>query len=158
MRYIIRWYTLSRVHDADAQLSVVQVKRKVYFSMRRREVHGVLDKIGEHPFDHADIRMYEVELFGKVGPHYYDRLDIEMTAQERTQVESRLPELRPDSIAGLAVTGIDSTDGLRFKLEDGAWALIRLSGTEPLMRIYTEVPREALVPRALAECRELAGV
>jgi phosphomannomutase len=56
------------------------------------------------------------------------------------------------------VTGIDSTDGLRFKLEDGAWALIRLSGTEPLMRIYTEVPREELVPRVLAECRKLAGV
>jgi phosphomannomutase len=98
------------------------------------------------------------ELFRKVGPHHYDRVDIEMSAQERRQVESRLPELRPERIAGLAVTGIDSTDGLRFKLEDGAWALIRLSGTEPLMRIYTEVPREELVPRVLAECRELAGV
>jgi phosphomannomutase len=98
------------------------------------------------------------ELFGKVGAHYYDRVDIEMSTQERTQVESRLSDLRPNRIAGLAVTGIDSTDGLRFKLEDGAWALIRLSGTEPLMRIYTEVPREELVPRALAECRELTGV
>jgi phosphomannomutase len=98
------------------------------------------------------------ELFGKVGPHYYDRVDIEMTAQERTRVESRLPELRPDRIAGLAVTGIDSTDGLRFKLEDGAWALIRLSGTEPLMRIYTEVPRKELVPRVLDECQGLTGV
>jgi phosphomannomutase len=98
------------------------------------------------------------ELFGKVGAHYYDRMDIEMSTQERTQVESRLSDLRPNHIAGLAVTGIDSTDGLRFKLEDGAWALIRLSGTEPLMRIYTEVPREELVPRALAECRKLAGV
>jgi phosphomannomutase len=98
------------------------------------------------------------ELFGKVGPHYYDRVDIEMSAQERTEVESRLPELRPERIAGLAVTGIDRTDGLRFKLEDGAWALIRLSGTEPLMRVYTEVPREELVPRVLTECRELAGV
>ena len=114
-----------------------------------------LDLMARRRKDAADLIE---ELFGKVGPHYYDRVDIEMSAQERTQVESRLPELRPDRIAGLAVTGIDSTDGLRFKLEDGAWALIRLSGTEPLMRIYTEVPREELVPRVLAECRELAGV
>ncbi len=114
-----------------------------------------LDLMARRRKDAADLIE---ELFRKVGPHYYDRVDIEMTAEERTRVESRLPELRPDRIAGLSVTGIDSTDGLRFKLEDGAWALIRLSGTEPLMRIYTEVLREELVPRVLAECRELAGV
>ena len=114
-----------------------------------------LDLMARRRKDAADLIE---ELFRKVGPHYYDRVDIEMSAQERTQVESRLPGLRPDRIAGLAVTGIDSTDGLRFKLEDGAWALIRLSGTEPLMRIYTEVQREELVPRVLAECRKLAGV
>ncbi len=93
-----------------------------------------------------------------VGPHYYDRVDIEMSAQERTRAESRLARLRPDRIAGLAVTAIDRTDGLRFRLDDGAWVLIRLSGTEPLMRIYTEVPREELVAEVLSECRELTGV
>jgi phosphomannomutase len=97
------------------------------------------------------------ELFQKVGPHYYDRIDIEMTPEERTRVEQRLASLRPESIAGMAVTGVDRTDGLRFHLDDDSWALLRLSGTEPLMRIYTEVPSEELVPRVLAECRELAG-
>jgi phosphomannomutase len=98
------------------------------------------------------------ELFDKVGPHYYDRVDIEMSPQERTRIESRLEELRPKSIAGMKVTAIDRTDGLRFRLDDGAWALIRLSGTEPLMRIYTEVPREELVAKVLSEVRELTGV
>ncbi|KKL50760.1 hypothetical protein LCGC14_2302280, partial [marine sediment metagenome] len=114
-----------------------------------------LDLMARRRKDAADL---VAELFRKVGPHYYDRVDVEMSAQERTRVESRLPELQPDSIAGLRVTGIDVTDGLRFKLEDGAWALIRLSGTEPLMRIYTEVPREELVARVLSEVRELTGV
>jgi phosphomannomutase len=98
------------------------------------------------------------ELYAKVGPHYYDRVDIEMTPAERSRVESRLAELQPESLAGMAVTAADRTDGLRFRLEDGAWALFRLSGTEPLLRIYTEVPREELVPRVLGECRKLAGV
>ena len=98
------------------------------------------------------------ELFDKVGPHYYDRVDIEMSPQERTRMESRLEGLRPKSIAGMKVTAIDRTDGLRFRLDDGAWALIRLSGTEPLMRIYTEVPREELVAKVLSEVRELTGV
>ncbi|MCH8346437.1 MAG: phosphoglucomutase/phosphomannomutase family protein [Chloroflexi bacterium] len=98
------------------------------------------------------------ELFDKVGPHYYDRLDIEMSPQERTRMESRLAGLRPQTIAGMKVTAIDRTDGLRFRLGDGAWALIRLSNTEPLMRIYTEVPREELVTKVLSEVRELTGV
>ncbi|MEE8345964.1 MAG: phosphoglucomutase/phosphomannomutase family protein [Dehalococcoidia bacterium] len=114
-----------------------------------------LDLMARRGKDPADL---VAELFRKVGPHYYDRVDIEMSADERTLVEARLPELKPDIIAGLRVTGIDTKDGLRFKLEDGAWALIRLSGTEPLMRIYTEVPREELVPVVLAQCRELTGV
>jgi phosphomannomutase len=97
------------------------------------------------------------ELYSKVGPHYYDRVDIEMTPAERSRVASKLAELSPGSIAGMTVTDTDRTDGLRFRLEDGAWALFRLSGTEPLLRIYTEVPREELVPRVLNECRKLAG-
>ena len=97
------------------------------------------------------------ELFAKVGPHYYDRIDIEMTPEQRKRVESRLEGLRPETIAGLRVTGSDRTDGYRFLLDGGGWALIRLSGTEPLMRIYTEVQQEELVARVLRECRELTG-
>jgi phosphomannomutase len=97
------------------------------------------------------------ELFSSVGPHYYDRIDVRMSEEERRRVEETLPALEPKEIAGLAVTGYDRTDGLRFLLEDGAWALIRLSGTEPLMRIYAEVPRAELVQPVLNAVRRLAG-
>ncbi len=57
----------------------------------------------------------------------------------------------------MKVTGFDRTDGLRFLLDDGAWALIRLSGTEPLMRIYTEVRERDQVRPVLEAVRELTG-
>ena len=98
------------------------------------------------------------ELFEKVGPHYYDRIDVTMTAESRAQVEDRLRFLEPTEVAGVPVTGIDRVDGLRFTLEGGGWALIRLSGTEPLMRIYTEVGSEQLVKPVLDSVRELTGV
>ncbi len=98
------------------------------------------------------------ELFQKVGPHYYDRIDVTMTDEARSRVAARLADLHPGSIAGLRVTGYDRTDGLRFLLEDGGWALIRLSGTEPLMRLYTEVREERLVQPVLAALKELTGV
>ena len=97
------------------------------------------------------------ELFAKVGPHFYDRIDVTLTEETRAAVGKRIEGLAPQSIAGLRVTGYDRQDGLRFLMEDGAWALIRLSGTEPLMRIYTEVQREDLVQPVLEAVREMTG-
>ena len=39
---------------------------------------------------------------------------------------------------GRHVANLDRTDGLKIGFDDGSWVLLRLSGTEPLMRIYTE--------------------
>jgi alpha-D-glucose phosphate-specific phosphoglucomutase len=97
------------------------------------------------------------ELFAKVGQHYYDRIDITMTPADRDRIAALLPTLQPKQIAGLAVESCDRTDGLRFMLPDGAWALIRLSGTEPLMRIYTEVLDKTQVQPVLQAVRELTG-
>lgn len=98
------------------------------------------------------------DLFEKAGPHYYDRIDIELTPEARARVAERLPDLAPSTIAGVPVKGHDRTDGLRFILADDSWALIRLSGTEPLMRVYTEVRQKDLVQPVLQAVRELTGV
>jgi len=97
------------------------------------------------------------ELFEKVGHHYYDRIDITMTNSKREELAALLPTLGPSELAGVPVTEIDRTDGVRLLLEDGGWALIRLSGTEPLMRIYTEVTDAALVQPVLEAVRKLTG-
>jgi phosphomannomutase len=97
------------------------------------------------------------ELFAKVGPHYYDRIDMTMTEADRDRIAALLATLRPTDLAGLKVTGCDRTDGLRFLLPEGAWALIRLSGTEPLMRIYTEVLAREQVQPVLQAVRELTS-
>jgi phosphomannomutase len=97
------------------------------------------------------------ELQTKVGHYYYDRLDIVLTEGEQTQVWRRVQSQRPRELAGLPVLSMDTIDGFRYLL-DGGWALMRFSGTEPLLRIYTEMEDEALIPQVLAACRRLAGV
>jgi alpha-D-glucose phosphate-specific phosphoglucomutase len=97
------------------------------------------------------------ELFAKVGAHHYDRIDVTMSPAERDRIAGLLPSLEPASIAGLPVTGTDRTDGLRFLFDGEGWALIRLSGTEPLMRIYTEVREKQQVQPVLEAVRELTG-
>ena len=97
-------------------------------------------------------------LYAKVGPHYYDRSDIEFDLTQRDAILKRMRAAKPSEIAGLRVTGTNTIDGFLYNLEGGGWLLVRFSGTEPLMRIYTEVPSQELVPRVLEAGRELAGV
>ncbi len=98
------------------------------------------------------------ELFDKVGPHYYDRIDIHLEPDQKAELVERLSRARPQRLAGLRVTDRDTTDGFRFHLEGGAWLLVRFSGTEPLLRIYTEVQDQSLVQKLLAAGKELIGL
>jgi phosphomannomutase len=47
----------------------------------------------------------------------------------------------------------DRTDGLKLICDDGSWILLRLSGTEALMRVYTETPSQAESARLAEEAR-----
>lgn len=98
------------------------------------------------------------ELYAKVGPHHYDRVDLGLPEEEHDAIYERVRKARPERLAGVRVTGVDAVDGFRFVLENGGWLLLRFSGTEPLMRIYTEVPDKELVPRLLEAGKQLAGV
>jgi phosphomannomutase len=53
----------------------------------------------------------------------------------------------PEKIGGLQVTGLRHNRWFKFKLEDGGWLLIRFSGTEPIMRVYTETTHGDRVQR-----------
>ncbi len=98
-------------------------------------------------------------LYSQVGPHYYDRIDTRLSSDEqRDAARARLDTIRPDHIAGLAVTGVETTDGYKFYMEDGGWLLVRFSGTEPIIRVYTETTHEDKVQDILKEGMRLAGL
>lgn len=96
-------------------------------------------------------------LFNKVGPHYYDRIDRSFTGDpnERRQ---RILNATPKTIGGFEVTGLDTTDGFKFNLGDAGWLLIRFSGTEPIMRVYTETTQKERVPEILEDGLRIAGL
>jgi phosphomannomutase len=98
------------------------------------------------------------DLYDVVGPHEYDRVDITLRPDEQATVRDRIGAADPKEIAGLKVEGRDTTDGFRFQLEGGWWLLLRFSGTEPLLRIYAEMPATGQVDEALQIGQDLAGV
>lgn len=97
-------------------------------------------------------------LYDEVGRHEYDRVDVTLRGDERDEIIARVEQAHPEAIAGMAVVSRDTVDGFRFTLDGGWWLLLRFSGTEPLLRIYAEMPSADLVQEALQEGQELAGV
>jgi phosphomannomutase len=65
-------------------------------------------------------------------------------------------ERAPADIAGVGIERIDTTDGIKYYLEDGSWLLIRPSGTEPLLRVYAEAPNDGRVKALLDFGRQVA--
>ena len=100
-------------------------------------------------------------LFERVGEHYYDRIDIRLTGEEMKDAARRRLEnvdIGEYTLGGLAVTERITIDGYKFLMEDGGWLLVRFSGTEPLIRIYTETTRKERVAAILADGQKLAGL
>ena len=92
------------------------------------------------------------------GPSFYDRADVTFLPEDRPRILQRVADAHPTAIDGASVVSVNETDGKKFALEDGSWLLIRFSGTEPLLRIYTETTSPDRVKRIIASGRELAGV
>jgi len=85
------------------------------------------------------VREIMSDVFAQVGGEpFFDRKDIRLTPQQREVVAERLPLLEPESLAGRAVDSVNRLDGAKYVLVDGSWILMRLSGTEPLIRVYAE--------------------
>jgi phosphomannomutase len=97
-------------------------------------------------------------LYSKVGEHFYDRVDIHFPENQRQAIIKRVQDNAPKFIENVKVARLDTSDGFRFILEDHSWLLIRFSGTEPILRIYTETNDTERVKRLLKFGRELAGV
>ena len=90
------------------------------------------------------------------GPSFYRRIDVHVERAVYPETKRRLLEgllgTPPTALAGQPVTrtqALDTKDGFKFFVDDGSWLLIRTSGTEPLVRVYTEATsgdaRDALV-------------
>ncbi len=81
------------------------------------------------------------ELFGRVGSFYPHRENFRLTPEVKTKFTDKVKG-DPAELGGRKVASIVRTDGLKLILEDGSWVCYRLSGTEPVVRVYTEVRKQ----------------
>lgn len=98
------------------------------------------------------------DLAEEIGPFYFQREDIHLLAEEQKRADEKVQQEGPSQIAGLKVVSVNRLDGLKFVLEGDSWLLLRLSGTEPLLRIYAEAPRPETVQRLVQEGRKFLNL
>ncbi len=81
------------------------------------------------------------ELFAKVGSYYPVRENFHLTPEVKAKFTEKL-KADPSELGGRKVVQVVRTDGLKLILDDGSWVCYRLSGTEPVVRAYTEARSE----------------
>ena len=76
-------------------------------------------------------------IFAKVGSFYPLRENFRLTPEVKQKFTEKL-RIDPTDFSGSKVAKAVRTDGLKLVLADGSWVCYRLSGTEPVVRVYSE--------------------
>jgi phosphomannomutase len=97
-------------------------------------------------------------LHGLVGPHTFRRDDVSYDEAERANLAKMVSTAAPSTLGGLALESDDRRDGVRFNLAGGSWAVARMSGTEPLVRMYAETPDASTLDAVLRDLSSILGL
>jgi phosphomannomutase len=123
----------------------------IYTDLMLLELFLAEKDAGRWPVSKALAHFHEV-----AGPSFYRRIDVHVDRAAYPETKRRLlvglREQAPSSLDGHRIARtvpLETNDGFKFFLDDGTWLLIRTSGTEPLVRVYTEATspelREAML-------------
>ncbi|HUD55469.1 MAG TPA: phosphoglucomutase/phosphomannomutase family protein [Terracidiphilus sp.] len=108
------------------------------------------------------------DLQAEYGEHQYGRIDLALPDDIKNAAIARAKALKPGDpvIAGMPILRQENLDGVKFYLDNPeaktkpnaaeTWILFRASGTEPLMRIYTESTSREAVAKLLEAGRAFA--
>jgi len=107
----------------------------------------------------SKIRQQVAEL---VGPHAYARRDHRFSREgypaAREKLVHRMQVSPPQAVGAEQVTATRKDDGYKYWMGEDSWVLVRMSGTEPLMRVYCESTSPERVQQLLNDFESELGV
>ena len=93
------------------------------------------------------------QLFVEVGSFYPLRENFRLTPEVKEKFTEKL-RVDPREFFGRRVSEAVRKDGLKLMLDDGSWVCYRLSGTEPVVRVYSEAPSEQGLEKLSAAAKQ----
>ena len=93
-------------------------------------------------------------MYKKLGREFWPvRENLHLSDEQKANAVKRVA-VDASTLVGRKVISIDRTDGAKFVLDDGSWMLLRLSGTEPLLRLYVEAESAAASAKLTREASQ----
>ena len=94
------------------------------------------------------------QLFKKIGREFWPiRENLHLSDEQKANAVKKVA-VDASTLLGRKVVSVDRTDGAKFAFDDGSWMLLRLSGTEPLLRLYVEAESAVASARLAREATE----
>lgn len=78
------------------------------------------------------------EVYEVVGSFAVERYDLHLEESLKQSIIKNCKEGKYTSFGKYKVTKVEDMDGYKFHLDNGGWVMIRPSGTEPVLRTYSE--------------------
>jgi len=94
-------------------------------------------------------------LHREFGEHHYGRVDLTLKDGQKEKAIERFNDSRLSALLDWPIVGREDLDGVKVYLGDIGWAMVRASGTEPVLRVYAETTRPEATRRILDEITSL---
>ncbi|OGR87308.1 MAG: hypothetical protein A3A86_04090 [Elusimicrobia bacterium RIFCSPLOWO2_01_FULL_60_11] len=104
------------------------------------------------------LRQCLTDLQKKVGFSYTERMNFFLPLEKMNALKERLSTHPPTTLGEFSVKRIVDLDGSKFMFKDQSWLGIRLSGTEPVVRLYVESDSPKKVKSLIQQGKKLVGV
>ncbi len=158
---------LKEVAVGFKNINEVILKEKVIFGGEESGGYGIIDFLPERDGLFSGLNLLELiilkdkplseiieDLFKEYGTAYYKRVDFH-AEEEKKQKLKELIKNPPEKLGDFKVSKVITLDGLKLVFEGDGWVLFRASGTEPLIRVYAEMPTQEQLERVLEEAIKL---
>ena len=96
------------------------------------------------------------DLQKEFGASVYDRIDMKYPLEKRDRLIQTLRQEPPKDLLGSPLSKMLDFDGVKYIARDDSWLMFRTSGTEPIIRIYSESTSAAKVKKLLEHGKKLA--
>ncbi|GAB1448710.1 phosphoglucomutase/phosphomannomutase family protein [Bacteroidota bacterium] len=94
------------------------------------------------------------EVYDVVGSFSMGRIDLHITEEIKQRVLADCKSGKYSTFGNYTIEKVEDLDGFKFHLGNGEWVMIRASGTEPVLRVYSESNTEENANKILQACKE----